>query len=116
MSLSSSIIHPDMVTMTDTIYALATAVPSREGSGIAIIRVNGPDSFELVSKLTEPFIDVRSLTDRCFKLAWLVHDGMKIDHAGLLPFRNPHSYTGEDVVEIHCHGGLAVIRSIERAL
>lgn len=36
----------------------------------------------------------------------------KIDEVILLPFKNPHSYTGEDVIEIHCHGGINVVRNI----
>ena len=39
-------------------------------------------------------------------------NGKKIDEVILLPFRNPHSYTGEDVIEIHCHGGINVVRNI----
>ena len=39
-------------------------------------------------------------------------NGKKIDEVILLPFKNPHSYTGEDVIEIHCHGGINVVRNI----
>ena len=47
-----------------------------------------------------------------FHTAGLSTDGRKIDEVLLLPFKTPHSYTGEDVIEIHCHGGINVVRNI----
>ena len=43
---------------------------------------------------------------------WIVAEGKKIDEVIVLPFKNPHSYTGEDVIEIHCHGGINVVKNI----
>ncbi len=101
---------------SDTIFGLATAPPPSEGSGVAIVRLSGPEAFEVGSKLCDTVIDVKNLPDRTFRLAKLSHEGRTLDTAGLLPFHKPHSYTGEDVLEIHCHGGFAVIGQFERAL
>ena len=99
---------------SDTIFALATAVPPVQGSGIAIIRLSGPDAFKLASEIISS--DADSFPHKEFNLATISHDGKEIDRAGILSFRGPHSYTGENVVEFHIHGGLEIIRSVERAL
>ncbi len=117
LSSSSGIMHANQVDLgSDTIFALATTPPGKQGSGIAIIRVSGPDAFDTAAGLCNPPIRPDDLPDHEFTLRSFSHDGGMIDRAGLLPFRGPHSYTGEDVVEIHCHGGLAVIRAFERVL
>jgi len=102
---------------SDTIFALATPAPPPRGSGIAVVRVSGPDSFGIASSLAkQPAIPADKLPDRSFRIVTLVHEGTEIDRCGLLVFHKPHSYTGEDVVEFHLHGGLSVIRALERAL
>jgi tRNA modification GTPase len=112
-----SIILPEyMDSLSDTIFALATPTPTKEGSGIAIIRLSGPDSFQIAASICDPEVDPASIPDRHFHLATLSHAGSIIDRGGILGFRAPKSYTGEDVVELQCHGGLAVIRAIEHAL
>ena len=96
----------------DTIAAIAT--PVGEG-GIAVIRVSGPGVFDAV----EPFFvshENKKLRDRP---ANTIHWGKFIDPAGfpvdqvlVSIFRSPQSYTGQDVIEISCHGGLAVTKKI----
>ena len=43
---------------------------------------------------------------------WILDGDTKIDEVVILPFKNPNSYTGEDVIEIQCHGGVNVVRNI----
>lgn len=105
-----------MLLMDDTIFALSTAVPPKEGSGIAIVRLSGPDAFAIAGKLCSPQRDPQSIPDHQFILTKIVYKNDILDQGGLLGFRAPHSYTGEDVVEFHCHGGLILIRALERAL
>lgn len=114
----------------DTIFALATPMPPSVGSGIAIVRVSGPGAFRIAAELVvDPDFDSAhqsrqgrcratndKFMDRTFVLASIRHGDVEIDHAGILPFIGPKSYTGEDVVEFHIHGGAAVIRSLEKAL
>ena len=87
---------------SDTIVAIATA----NGIGsISIIRLSGQDALVLAHKL----LKTSSLTPRVAKLC-KVYDTKQniIDEALLLYFKNPHSFTGEDIVEFQCHGGVAV--------
>jgi tRNA modification GTPase len=96
----------------DTIFALATALPPRDGCGIAIVRLSGPQAFSMASRLASPLPD----ENRVFSLTTLSYKTEMIDQAGIITFIAPHSYTGEDVVEFHIHGGHSIIRSLERAL
>jgi len=85
--------------MDDTIAAIATA-PGR--AAIAIVRVSGPG----VPDLTERLL-VGSLPGRSPSLRWLRHPstGERVDHVLATHFPAPHSYTGEDMLELSCHGG-----------
>lgn len=92
----------------DTIYALATA---RGRSGLAVVRVSGPAAFAagsaLCGRLPEP---------RVAGLRRLVWADELLDEALVLTFAEGASFTGEAVVELHCHGGPAVVGAVLRAL
>ena len=99
------------MTDRDTIFALSTA-PGR--SGVAVIRVSGPRSRAGLAALGGP-------GDPEARRAVLVElrspeGGETIDRALVLAFPKPHSFTGEDVVELHLHGGPAVVRAALEAL
>jgi len=97
--------------MDATIFALATA-PGR--SGVAVVRVSGPGAGAALSALTtRPLPAARTAT-----LARLHDpaDGGVLDDALVLWFPAPRSFTGEDVVELHLHGGRAVVAAATRAL
>jgi tRNA modification GTPase len=102
----------------DTIAAIATA--PGEG-GIAIVRVSGPEAIGMVDQVFEPVAGGRRLTERAgytAGLGWVVdRNGERIDEVLTLVMRAPRSYTAEDVVEVHCHGGvLPARRVLERVL
>ena len=91
-----------------TICALAT--PPGEG-GIATVRVSGPDAYAIVSKIFAPVRQGKSVADAKGYTAMLGHyllHGAEMDECVALFFRAPHSYTGEDVIELSCHGSLWV--------
>ena len=97
--------------MDETIYALASA-PGK--SGVAVIRVAGPGAFDSLAALTRleaPKPRVASL-----RKIYDPDSGEQIDHALVLGFAGPHSFTGTDVVEYHVHGGHAVMNALSRAL
>ena len=93
----------------DTIFALATA---QGKAGVSIVRISGPDAenaLDALSSLAVPVgrPSVRSLVGK---------DGTHIDEAMVLRFAKPHSFTGEDVVELHVHGSIAVVQAVLREL
>lgn len=93
-----------------TIYALSSA-PGR--AGIAVVRLSGPEAAEAVLALTGREVpkprtaSLRRLRDG---------DGAMIDEALVLWFEAPHSFTGEDVAELHVHGGRAVLAALLESL
>ena len=89
-----------------TIVALST--PRGRGA-LAVIRLSGPDALAIAQRM-----GLREFEDRRAMLTTLVRsrDDEKLDQVLVTCFRAPHSLTGEDVVEISCHGSPAVIRNI----
>ncbi|HEX3249243.1 MAG TPA: tRNA uridine-5-carboxymethylaminomethyl(34) synthesis GTPase MnmE [Pyrinomonadaceae bacterium] len=89
-----------------TIVALST--PRGRGA-LAVIRLSGPDAIAIAQRM-----GLREVEDRRATLTTLTRprDNEKLDQVLLTCFRAPHSLTGEDVVEISCHGSPAVIRNI----
>lgn len=89
----------------DTIAAIATPIGT---GGVGVIRISGDKSFEIINKIFS------KKNPEIGKIAhgWIVDNDKKIDEVIVLPFKNPNSYTGEDVIEIHCHGGINVTGNI----
>lgn len=93
----------------DTIFALATA---QGRAGVAVIRISGPQSKAVAGKLCGTLPEARQAAVRS-----LYDDaGLVLDHALVLTFDAPASFTGEDVVEFHLHGSIAVISATLREL
>ncbi|GHA86686.1 tRNA modification GTPase MnmE [Algimonas arctica] len=93
----------------ETIFALSTASGR---AGVAVIRLSGPSAHAAACALSR----AKNLPARQATLRKLQHNQEVIDEALLLYFPGPHSFTGEDVVELQCHGSHAVIESISSAL
>src|SRR3972149_2867969 len=93
--------------LTDTIAAVSTA----EGpGGVGIIRISGPRALEAALRL---FHTVEGIRERYFHLGTIAAlDGSAIDRGFLVYMKGPRSYTGEDVVELHCHGGPLILRKV----
>jgi len=92
-----------------TIFAPSTVYGK---SGVAVIRISGDDALRAVEKLTS--LNIEKLEPR-YAYFCVLHDisGTEIlDHALVLYFKAPHSFTGEDIVEIQCHGSKAVLKSV----
>jgi tRNA modification GTPase len=89
--------------MLDTIFALASA---RGKAGVAVIRISGPQAHAALAVMT-PVPAVRRASVR--RLHW---QGQLLDEALVLVFANGSSFTGEDCVELHLHGGRAVISAV----
>ena len=94
-----------------TIAAIATAPGA---GGIGIVRISGPQSREILSRMFSP----ASAKFSGFR-PWVLHRGRALDHEGaplddvLAVFMpGPRTFTGEDVAEIHCHGGPFIVQAI----
>lgn len=92
-----------------TIFALSSgAAPA----GIGVIRVSGPQAFAAVARLAGSLPPPRTAQVRALR----DDEGALLDRALVLAFPGPKTATGEDLAELHCHGGRAVIAAILRAL
>jgi tRNA modification GTPase len=107
---------------TDTIVAVSTA----SGAGaIGIVRLSGPEAYELGSRIFRPIsaagTDVTAAESRASHRLRYGHavdpqEGRVLDEVLVAFMRGPATYTREDVVEVHCHGGAAAQRAVLQAL
>lgn len=94
----------------DTIAAVAT--PVGEG-GIGIVRLSGPDALPILRRLFSPNHGSELYRPQQMRYGRLIgEDGVTVDEGLAVYFRAPHSYTREDVVEMHCHGGALTLRRV----
>lgn len=93
--------------LTDTITAISTA----NGTGaISVIRISGEDAFEIAGKLTKK--DFSEVKGNTVHYATIYDEEEPVDEVLISFFRHPHSFTGEDVAEISCHGGVYLTRKV----
>jgi len=95
---------------SDTIYALSSGLPP---AGVAVIRLSGPHCRFALETLHVTVPEPRKAAVR--KL-FSSSSRLLLDEALVLYFEAPASFTGEDVVELHCHGGRAVVEAVLREL
>jgi tRNA modification GTPase len=94
---------------TETIYALSSgAVPA----GLAVIRISGPKVEDVVRSMVSGTVPARTTSLRTIR----TRNGDVLDNGLVLFFPGPNSFTGEDVVEFHLHGGRAVVSAVYREL
>jgi tRNA modification GTPase len=98
------------VSAEDTIFARATAPGP---AAIAVIRVSGPNALPAVAALSSTPLPPRRASLRTLRDP---RSAVVLDEALVVAFPGPASFTGEDMVEIQCHGGRAVIEAVQRAL
>ena len=95
--------------MSDTIYALSSGRPP---AAIAVVRVSGPAAGDALLRMTGTLPRPRVASLRTLR----GHDGEILDRALSLYFPGPATATGEDLVELHLHGGRAIVAAVEHTL
>jgi len=93
----------------DTIYAQSTP-PGR--SAIAVLRVSGRDSLKILKKISS----IKNTTPNKTYLTLLRHKKKIIDQVIIVYFKSPKSFTGQEMLEINCHGGAAIVKKISKIL
>ncbi|MDE7099718.1 MAG: hypothetical protein K2N99_00670, partial [Malacoplasma sp.] len=92
--------------MNDTITAIATP---NINSAISIIRISGPKTYEIICSLTKKNISKKGYT---FSKEFVYENNQIIDEVIILKYVSPKSFTGEDLIEINCHGGILLTNKI----
>lgn len=99
-----------MISEFDTIAAIATPLSA---SGIGIIRVSGEQSAELVDKIFSGRKHLYEYAPNTINYGHIVDaSGQMVDEVLVSVFKAPHSYTGENSIEINCHGGIYILRKV----
>jgi len=98
----------------DTISAIATPLGT---GGVGVIRISGDKSIDIISKIFSTSLKAKKLPEfepnRVY-YGWIVNpeNNSPVDEVVVLVFKAPRSFTGEDVVEIHCHGGINIVKNL----
>lgn len=95
----------------DTIAAIATAMSN---SGIGIVRISGTEAFDIIKKIYKGKNqkDLSEVKSHTIHYGYIVDGEETIDEVLVMIMKGPHSFTGEDTVEIDCHGGVYVVKRI----
>ena len=97
---------------SDTIAAIATAPGA---GGIGIVRISGPDAVAILRRVFVPRRPRHHFASHHLYYGIVVSpDGQPLDEALAVHMHAPHTYTGEDVVELHCHGAFVVLQEVLR--
>lgn len=101
--------------MNSTVAAICTA--QGEG-GIGVIRISGENAFEIADRVFKNINNKKVADMKGYTAAFgkIFDGGEEIDEVVVLVYRAPHSYTGENVVEISCHGGIFITKQVLRAV
>lgn len=99
--------------MESTIAAISTAVSE---SGIGIVRISGPEAFSVAARVFRPKKEdkkIENVKTHTIHYGFIMEENEPVDEVLLMAMRKPYTYTGEDIIEIDCHGG---IRAMKRVL
>ncbi len=102
----------DFMKITETIAAISSAAGN---SGIGIIRVSGDEAIEIVDKIfksNKKDKKLRNVDSHTVHYGSIVDGDKTLDQVLVIVMKNPHSYTGEDTVEIDCHGGMLILKKV----
>ncbi len=101
---------PSQYTPEEPITSIATALSP---AALGIIRVSGKNCIELVAKKFSRPKALSEAKGNSLVYGWIIDDAEKIDEVMLAVYKAPKSFTGEDMVEIFCHGGPSVVTAIQ---
>lgn len=94
-----------------TIAAISTAMSN---AGIGIVRMSGPDAFMIADEIYQGKKEKKLFEQKSHTIhyGYIVENGKTVDEVLVMLMKGPHSYTGEDTVEINCHGGVYILKRI----
>ena len=104
---------PNQYTPEEPISSIATALAP---AALGIVRVSGKGCIELVSKVFSRPKALLEAAGNTLVYGWIIDEEKKIDEVMLAVYRAPKSFTGEDMVEVFCHGGPAVVMAVQNLM
>ena len=107
----------------DTIFALSSGFTGNVATAVAVIRISGSNAHTVLRSLLSKSTDnpttqqkIKLPKTRTATLRKLYHSNQMIDHALIIKFDEPNSFTGEDLIELQCHGSRAVVQTLLNCL
>ena len=97
----------------EPICAIATALSP---AALGIVRCSGKNCVQLVSNLFSRPKALLNAAGNTLIYGWILNNGIKVDEVMVSVYRSPKSFTGEEMVEISCHGGPGVVLSVQKVL
>ncbi len=102
---------------TDTIAAISTSLSP---AGISVVRVSGPDAFNVAATIVrrqngESFLSKQNMMSHTIRHGYVFDGDILVDEVLLMIMKAPNTYTGEDSIEINCHGGIIVTKNVLNA-
>lgn len=101
------------LSLEDTIFALTTGVLP---TAVAVVKLSGPKAFSIAENIFFPTSEKLSKKRAVWTGTLRSSDGKKIDDIVAITFVAPQSHSGEDTIEFHCHGSVAVVKTLEKEL
>ena len=96
----------------DTIAAISTALSE---SGIGIVRISGEKAFDVICRIFRPATDgkdLKKVPSQTIHYGYIYDKDEPVDEVLVMIMKAPHTYTGEDTVEINCHGGIISMKKV----
>ena len=94
----------------DTIAAISTGMTN---SGIGIVRISGDEAFNIIDKIYKGKEVLSKAQTHTIHYGYIVDGSETVDEVLVMLMRSPRTFTGEDTVEINCHGGTYVVKRLE---
>lgn len=93
----------------ETIAAISTGMTN---SGIGIVRISGEDAFNIADRIYRGKEKISKAESHTIHYGHIIDQGETVDEILIMVMKGPHTFTGEDTVEINCHGGTFVVRRV----
>eukprot|EP00980_Cylindrotheca_fusiformis_P008084 scaffold1722_cov120-Cylindrotheca_fusiformis.AAC.14 len=94
----------------DTIFALSSGFTGRQATAVAVLRISGSNAHHILDSMIKSKLP--PARKAVLKKLYNPEDSQMMDHALCILFEGPNSFTGEDLVELHCHGSKAVVQGM----
>jgi tRNA modification GTPase len=96
----------------DTIFALSSGFTGEQATAVAVIRISGLKAHSILQQMLPPSSKLPKPRQAALKKLYHPIDSTIVDHALVLLFEGPNSFTGQDLVELQCHGSRAIVQSL----
>jgi tRNA modification GTPase len=107
---STRVFHSATSQDEDTIFALSSGFTGQQATAVAVLRISGSKAHQILDAITKSKLPPARMA--VLRKLYSPEERQMLDHALCIMFEGPNSFTGEDLVELHCHGSRAVVQGM----